>query len=378
MIWNRIRHPDLFSAGLALLLAVVCPVAVRADRIILRSLKIISDRTVVSFDDDGVVLDNQQRLAWHDIEKATIAPDKQAAFDKLLTDLGGPIYRVRQRLSTADFEGLLQPAETLYPRFVTQSTDTAYVIVQSVMWGRIAAGRREEAVEPYLRCFEILRTRKSAANALPGQRRLQFDLETGLTPDLTPVWFNAASAKNALPGVFRRIAEMQKPRPEGASIYYATLAIAAGDHAAADKVLSAMKSDQPGIAELRVIIDAQREVVTGKPGIALAKLGISTSQMKPENQPLAWYWLGLGKLRDSSSDAKKAGMLQLLRIPALAGRQHPELAGAALFHVMETLAAQGSASESVAVRRELLERYGQTYYALQVRGATKTATEKKL
>jgi hypothetical protein len=360
------------------LFAVVGPAALRADRIILRSLKIISDRTVVSFDDDGVVLDNQQRLAWHDIEKATIAPDKQAGFDKLLAELGAPIYRVRQRLSTADFEGLLQPAEALYPRFVTQTSDTAYVIVQSVMWGRIAAGRREEAVEPYLRCYEILRARKSAANALPGQRRLQFDPETGLTPDLLPVWFNTASAKNALPGVFRRIAEMPKPRPEGASIYYATLAIAAGDDASASKVLSVITSDQPAIAELRVIVDAQREVMSGKPGIAVAKLGISASQMKPENQPLAWYWLGLGKLRDSSNDVKKAGMLQLLRIPALAGRQHPELAGAALFQVMEALAAQGRASDSVAVRRELLERYGQTYYALQVRGATKTGTEKNL
>ena len=349
---------------------------VKADRIILRSLKIISDRTVASFDDDGVVLDNQERLPWHEIEKATIAPDKQAGFDRLLLELGGPLYRIRQRLTTADYEGLLQPAEGLYPQFVSRDSDTAYVVIQSVMWGRIAAGRREEALEPYLRCHEILRARKTAANALPGERRLQLDFETGLTLELTPVWFNAEAAKAALPLIFKRIGEMKRPRPEGASIYYATLAIAAGDDAAANKVLGALKSDQPAITELRTIIDAQREVVAGKPGIAIAKLGISVNQMKPENQPLAWYWLGLSKLRDPSLDAQQEGMLQLVRIPAIVGRQQPELAGAALYHIMESLAAQGNASQSVAVRRELLERYGQTYYAMQVRG-TPPGAEKK-
>ena len=348
----------------------------RADRIILRSLKIISDRTVTSFDDDGVLLDNQERFAWHEIEKATIATDKQAAFDKLLMELGGPLYRIRQRLTTADYEGLLQPAESLYPRYVALTSDTAYVVVQSVMWGRLAAGRREDAVEPYLRCFELLRARKSLTTALPGERRLRFDPLTGLTPELTPVWFSPDAARSALPGVFRRIADMPRPRPEGASFYYVTLAIAAGDDAAANKVLTAMKADHPTLAELRTIIDAQREVIAGPPGIAVAKLGISVSQMTPENQPLAWYWLGLSKLRETTAEAKQAGMLQLLRIPALAGQQQPELAGAALFQVMEALAAQGAVSESVAVRRELLERYGQTYYAIQVRGTT-TGTEKK-
>jgi hypothetical protein len=252
------------------------------------------------------------------------------------------------------------------------------MVMQSVMWGRISAGRREEAVEPYLCCYELLRTRKSAENGLPGERRLRWDPHTGLSPELVPIWFHSELAKKSLPAVFRRVAEMRKPRPDGASIYYATLAIAAGDVDAANKVLAVLNSDHPSIAELRTIIDAQREVLGGQPGIAVAKLGISVNQMQPDNQPLAWYWMGLSKLRDASMDEKQAGMLQLLRIPALAGRQNPELAAAALFHVMESLAAQGKASESVAVRRELLERYGQTYYALQVRGGSPRGTEKKL
>lgn len=368
------RFLGLLCLALAIFFSASQPA--RADRIILRSLKILSDRTVVSFDDDGILLDNQSKLAWHEIEKATIAADKQAAFNKLLEELGEPLYRIRQRLTTADYEGLLQPAETLYQRFSSRNSDTAYMVVQSVMWGRIAIGKREDAVEPYLNCFELLRARKSAANALPGDRRLRFDSATGLTPELIPVWFDDTAARNVLPIVFRRIAEMQKPRPEGSSIYYATLALAAGDDSAATKVLAAIKSDHKDIVELRAVIDAQREVLAGQAGVSVAKLGILANEMKPANQSLAWYWLGMSKLREKESEVQASGMLQLLRIPALVGREQPELAGAALFHVMEALAAQGKASESVSVRRELLERYGQTYYAMQVRGASPT-TEKK-
>src|SRR5262245_30496673 len=76
------------------------PCSVFADRIVLRNLKIVTDRTVASFDVDGVKLDDGSVLGWDEIERATIDGDKQDAFDKQLLELGGPLYRIRQRLST--------------------------------------------------------------------------------------------------------------------------------------------------------------------------------------------------------------------------------------------------------------------------------------
>lgn len=372
MICQHYRNIRSFVAPFAIvaILFATGSAAARADRIVLRSLQIISDRTVVSFDDDGIVLDNQQRLAWHDVEKATISPTMQPAFDKLLGELGGSLYRIRQRLTTADYEGLLQPAESLYPRFAKSTSDTGYLVKQSVMWGRIAAGRREEAVESYLACWELLAARKAAASTLPGDRRLRLDIATGLTPELLPVWFNVEAAKRALPAVFRRIGDMPKPRPDGAYIYYATLALAAGNDAEATKGLAAIKSDKPAIVEMKAILDAQRELNAGKPAVSHAKLELMLKQMSLENQPLAWYWLGIGKLQNPELAARQDGLLQLLRIPALAGPQQPELAAAALYRAMETLMTQGDASGSVSVRRELLERYGQSYYAIKLREST--------
>src|SRR6201999_3051741 len=91
------------------------------------------------------------------------------------------------------------------------------------------AGRREAAVEPYLYCVEMLRGKKKEDIVLAGDRRLLFDDETGYSPELPPVWFDAAAAKQALPAVLKAGAAMREPRPEAARIYYASLALVAGE-----------------------------------------------------------------------------------------------------------------------------------------------------
>src|SRR5262245_20671784 len=101
---------------LLLVLLPTCGSALAADRIILRNLDIISDRTIKSFDVDGVVLDNETTLGWDEIEKATLG-EKQAEFDALLSDVGGDLYRLRQRLNVGDYAGLATHAEALWPRY---------------------------------------------------------------------------------------------------------------------------------------------------------------------------------------------------------------------------------------------------------------------
>lgn len=346
-----------------------------ADRIILRSLQIVSDRTVVSYDLEGVVLDNQTRLGWHDIERATVGKDRQEAFDRQLKELGSPLYRIRQRLTTADYAGAKEPAEALFPRYATGRGETAYLVQQATMWGRIATGERERALVAYLQCWETLRGKPALAATLPGDRRLKVDRETGLTPELAPIWFDADTARQELPAVLRQITQMSKPRPIGVNLYYAGLALAAGDTTSAERAMKAVTTPTPVVERLLTILAAEREIRTNQPGIGVAQLESAAPNLPAEWRPLAGYWLGVSKLTSSDESIRQAGMLQLLRIPALSGQEQPELAGAALFQVMRTLEAHGDATGSVAVRRELLERYGQTYHAVRVRGSTET--EKK-
>ncbi len=363
------KRMRLSSTTAVLLLAVALSflggarnVAHAADRIVLRNLKVLTDKSVTSFDEDGVRLNDTSTLEWHEIERAKISPDQQAAFDAMLSSLGGDLHRIRQRLGVGDYAGLLPQAEALEPRYRERRSGTAYMVLQALMWGRLATGQREAALAPYLRCYDLVRARGAAKIDLPGERRLLFDPATGLSPELTPVWFDVTAAQAAQPLVLQAIRTMQE-RPEGVVIYFASLASAAGDDAAAERVLPSLRATQPPIAELRDIVAAQREVLSARPGPAIAKLQANLQQFSADNQALGLYWVGRQQLASSELDVQQQGLLDLLRIPAIHGTRQPELSGAALLAALTKLAELKDVRGSVALRGELLSTYGGTYAA---------------
>lgn len=350
----------LLCAGLFLLFPVAPTVA--ADRIILRNLKVLTDKTVASFDEDGVRLNDATVLSWAEIESAKITADQQAAFDKLLAELGNDLYRIQQRLAVGDYPGALPHAEALLDRYAGRSSDVAYMVMQATMWGRLAVGRREEALWPYLRCYEVLRARRTTRIPIPGERRLDFDPQTALTAELAPIWFHAEAAKSELPRVLEVIRTMPE-RPDGLYIYFATLAIAAGDDATAQRALTGVRSTDGSVAELREIVAAQREILSQQPAAGIAKLQVLLASISSANKPLAWYWLGRAELMSADMATRQHGVLDLLRIAALAGGTQPELSGAALFEVIQAFAEMQDVRGSAAVRAELLSKYGNTYHA---------------
>jgi len=352
----------------ALVLCAVSP-AIAADRIVLRNLKIITGKKVKSLDDDGVKLQDGQTVGWDEIERISVAPERQAEADRLLEELGIHLYRIRQRLKVGDYKGLLPHAEALSSRYATRQSRTAYMVQQSLMWGLLAAGRREEALAPYLCCLQYLRAQESRPVDLPGQRRLMLDKKTGMTPELPPVWFDAKAAKKAMPDVFRIVAAMKQPRPVGTRVYYGTLALAAGQVDTAQPFLDGIKGDDPATAQLKTIAMAQTEVQAGRSGSALKDLEASLDELSPTNRPVALYWLGMAKIGAESRSVQLQGVLQLLHLPAVYGKKFPELAGAGLYQSMETLAQLDDAKGSIAVRKELLDRYGHTYHATKLRSA---------
>jgi hypothetical protein len=358
----------MFKTCVALLLiAGGFPRWASADRIILRNLDVVSDRRVVDFDQDGVRLDDGSHIGWEHIERAEVSPDWQAAFDRMVGDLGTPLYRLRQRLAVGDYRGLLEPASTLYPRYVGRDSPAAYLVFQSLMWGRLAAGQREAAVEPYLRCFEYLRGRSPSEVDLPGDRRLDFDRQTGMCRELPPVWYDAAAARRALPTVLEVIGQLREPRPDGLRIYYSSLALTAGDRESARRILAGMQREQRESGELLTIAVAQSEVLAGEPGPAIERLAASLTALAPDHRPLALYWLGRAKLAAPERPAQQEGLLHLLQLPALYGTRHPDLAAAALHHALVDYARIGDQRARAALRRELLDHYGQTYHAALAR-----------
>ena len=361
--------------GLSLVLAasaIGCLAAqsARADRIVLRNLKIISDRQVESFDEDGVKLDDGATLTWDEIETGKIDPAKQEEFDRQLAALGPPLFQIRQRLTRGDYLGLLEPAEAVYPTYAARRSRTAYLVCQALMWGRLAAGKREQAVEPYLRCYAYLSTYESTDAVLPGDRRLAYDPKTAMSPELAPVWFDAEAAKGALPGVVKAAGELPKPILAGARVYYATLALAAGDLETGRNAINGLRDEDPGARELRDIVLAQAELLAGGAGEAVARLEESLDEVSAESRPLALYWLGRAKIASDDPSLQREGVLQLLHLPAVFGQKHPDLAAAGLYDAMQSLAALGEDSQSVAVRKELLQHYANSPQAEKVKSAS--------
>lgn len=361
-------HPYLSCHVVAIFFALVFSITgLAADRIVLRNLDIIADKTVAGFDEDGVRLDDLSLITWDQIERCRVAPQNQAALDQMLQDLGTHLYRIRQRLTVGDYRDILPHAEAVYPRYIGRKSETAYMVFQSLMWARLAAGRREQAVEPYLRCLGYLKSTGASKVSLPGDRRLRYDPATGMTPELQPLWFDATAAKSSLGGVYRAVAEMQPPRPEGTRVYYGTLALAAGETEQAIRVLVGIEGEHPAMIQLREIAMAQREVAAGELGAAIAALEENLDKFAPVNKPLAIYWLGISKLKNDNEHIRRQGILRLLHLPAVHGAEFPELAAAGLYEAMQAFSTIGDLDSRAAVRRELLDQYGQTYHAAKVK-----------
>ncbi|MCP3696612.1 MAG: hypothetical protein GY917_30735 [Planctomycetaceae bacterium] len=70
-------------------------------------------------------------------------------------------------------------------------------------------------------------------------------------------------------------------------------------------------------------------------------------------------------------------MLRLLYLPALYGTESPELAGAGLYHSMETMNELKQTKAAQSLRKELMTAFGHTYFGRQVLKEINQATEEK-
>jgi len=379
--------PRAARAGhLGLVCALACGLAGRlelaaADRLILRNLELIADRTVVAMDEDGLVLDRpladgRTQLGWDRIERGRVALD-QARFDQLLSELGPPLLRLQLRLRLGDVPGAGEPAEALYPRYATRRSPTALAVCQAVMASRLAAGQTEAALEPYLRVWGILRHKAATLDDLPGPCRLQIDPASGLVAQLVPLFFDPEEARRHWPQVQTVLGQLPA-LPEGLRLYAAALALAAGQHDTAQRLLAEVQSPQMPVAGWKRVLLAAAALEAGKLDAAAAQLDFPP--LASQGDPLspdcrAALLLVQGRIDTQSEEPQQveAGLLALLTVPAAYGSQFPELAAAGLYHAALTLDKLKEEGAAAAVRQELLMRYPSSYHARQLRAAAARA-----
>jgi len=341
------------------------------DRIVLRDLTVISDVTVKSFTPDGAALESGRTISWDRIQSAKLAA-RQQQFDDLLKKLGGPLFRLRARLERADYAGLREPAESLFPVYSQRDGATAYLVFQSLMWARLQAGERAAAVAPCLLAGNQLRRDQALADRLPGNRRPAVDVESGVWSELLPIWFDAEAAKASLPSAFQAARTADQPWPDGVYLYTATLCFAAGEDEKGEQILSRLPAKSTVGRDLRRVLGVQRSA-DARSADALAA---ENAKLSPLARPLARYVAGQQQLASADSTRQLEGLLQLMKLPALHGEAQPHLAAAALHHVMKHYQQHDRPAAARSVRVELLSRYGQTMFAAKVREGQETDDEK--
>ncbi len=333
-----------------------------ADRLVLRNLEVISDRTVVSFDENGVVLDNGARLGWEEIEAGSVA-QHQAEFDRMVRELGQPLFRIRQRLAVGDLIGLAQPTEALWSRYRSSRGPVAYRVAVSLMWARLAAGRREEAAVPAVWAIENRRhllQPSAELLSLPGKRRPQWDAASGLLLELLPVAWDPSAAARVLEELGATIGQMEQPWPPAARIYYATMAAAAQRF---DRAYKALDTGDSELATWLAVVQLQEALATGQASPAVAQLETRWRTMDGAERIALLYWLGRYFLQQPNPSPDH-GLVRLVRLAAeLEPNMDAEPAASALELIQEELKRRGDMTGSARVRAEILKNFGHTQSA---------------
>lgn len=350
------------------------PAHVHADRLIFRDLRLLNNVTVIGFDEEGVKVTDNSLIPWYDIELGTVAAEKQADFDRLRKELGDPLFRIHQRLKVGDYAGAREPAETVFDRYKNRDSKIAYMVCQATMWGRLAEGDREAAVEPYFCCLRIMKktARTSEITKLPGSRTLDYDKQTGLSSDMLPIYFDREKAAAALPKASTAATSIGSSAPDGVMVYMAALAIAAEEFTEAETWRKRIRSGNPTLKQWPIILTAQSRIQTGDLIGARADLEPLIYSFETWNQPVAWYLLGISGARSSEFLRIENGVLDLLHVPPLYGNDHPELAAAALSETYSALKRIQQPEQAQDIRRQLLLFYGGTIHAQQIREATQS------
>ena len=333
------------------------PALLAQQRLVLRDTTLVKGVIQVQNLDGVTILEDgkTKSFGWDEIESGVAA--NQAQFDSLLRDIGDPLFRIRQRLKSGDYQEMASQAEKLFPLFADRNSATAEAVCFATHLARDQKHEREMALEPLL---VFLALRSVAGNGpesrfvAAGSRKITV-LPSGFAQEFTPVFFDSAAARAALPGVMRRLEKWPGGKPSlGARVYAATLAICARDEAIANTVQASLRN-MPGSAEWLVVLAAQREIEAGKAGEAVEQLLAKMETMTEPARMVALYWSGMARLKGAPPN--RAAVIALLSLPAKYPTASTELSAACLYHAATVLEKNQDARATVALRKELLTRF---------------------
>ncbi len=387
--------------------------------VVLRDLTVLHGKKVIDFNDDSVLLSDEQRIGWDQILKASVADGLRESFDAKLAELGLPLSRLKFRLANEDWSGIGELAESMYQRLNLQTLDSKspsqldYLICIATMEGRIYRGDRAGAVLPFLQAAHIQKRfrRSNTPNAnfylSPNEER------TMLSERILPIWFDKSQVKEAFTALSSSFVPTSKSEQLGPIVYLASLAIEMERFELAKELVSLVSEGGEAFEPWRIVLQSQLNIANRnfRGSASLIKRSIARGDLHDGDLPsgdaklvasylsFAEHFSNLDEAKipavktgdgrgasdgDNSNVAAQADgsmvakspkarletvdiqanvMLELLRIPASVGDRLPALSAAALYQTAQIAQSMDWRNEQLKMQQELLFRFPSSYYA---------------
>lgn len=346
-------------------------------RILLRNLERITDFTIKQIDEDGLQVQpksagsGHRQITWDEVQDLRLAsPAEQSQAEKLLKELGEPLFRLRSRLAAGNIAELAQPSKQLYPRFVGRKGSSSRLVLQSSYLSHLHMGEREEAIVPYLLWLSLAPKSSNSPIAVPGDDPAPKGLSgTGVDPeaagglylpDLIPIGFEANSAKKILPELQNTIRQIPSPRPPACYLYFSAIAVAAGDLAEAKKGLTPLEKEKGGIVGWKRLAQLQVQLAEN-PSLENAAPIIKELRDAPPLLRGCFVWtVAEHQLRTGNDAAKRTAVADLATLGLGLSADAPEPSAMGLALLADALRQQNRNPEADTVLRALETRYAES------------------
>jgi hypothetical protein len=290
-------------------------------------------------------------VGWHHVREVR-GPLAEAALEQ--AEVADRLFRARARLARGDVPAAEPLFEALFAERPAGRGPTSAAVARGLLMCRLDRGAHTLAVGAWLALLGAERQADGVrwASGPDGSAAAPaIDADTGLAPDLPPVWLGTPSVRVFGEGSLPAGALGERERAlEGLYRYAARIPF--GDPGPLERP----QITDAGVRLVWDVVAAQSPDgatrLAGRRGVE-SRLGAGASGWEE-----AWLRAALGRslVLEAGTDDRRRGVIELLRV-RLADREAPYLAGLALAEAAVTLRELGDEAGASTLRRELLDEF---------------------
>lgn len=366
------RRPFFVAALIMTMSLIAMPAANPAHAqsgIVLRDLTRLEDRTVKSYSQESIVLDDGSQLTWDQVLKADLGDNRQAEFDRNIRDIGLPLFRMNRRIQIGDWSRLNAVADSLMIRYSGIDSPTGKAVCLAAAKGKLESLERAAAVVPF-----VMACHKRASLDPDTARLLNFSLEelqAGVSLQLLPVWFDLEQVRKQLPILEGYAVELEDEFPAGGYLYLASFHLALGQPDKAKLSLKKVVDLDPATRQWKRLLVSQADRDSRQDPNRMNLFQVNDSTMSGPRAVSAY--LDAVAL-DRGGEAKpESVILSYLKVAALWGEDFPNLTASAIYRSIEVADQANMVQESNSLSAELLRRYAKSYHGRRLKNRTSSS-----